>query len=113
MGELEGLIAAHWLRLKRNRPHGVLIFRAARIRAGVIEPIAGEPLPVRGRIAVFGERQVDARDGEAERAARAPYLVACVVGISRPDEPVEVLSAYAHPCASAWHLMLVNSAQER
>ena len=111
--ELVGKIASSRGRFKRNRAHGVLIMRAARIGAGMIEPVAGDPLQVRGRIAVFGERPAEVRDGEAERVARAPYLAACVVGAVEPDGPIEVLSAYAHPCASPWHLMLVDSAQER
>jgi len=98
-------------RFARNRPHGILIARLATLGAGVIEPVAGAPIPVRGRIAVFGERA----EGETktERSARAPYLAACLVGRAAADGPVEVLSAYAHPCAGAQHLMLVDSDLER
>ena len=100
-------------RFRRTRPHGVLIVRLASVRAGVLQPISGEAIPVRGRVAVFGE-SAEARPGDmAERAARAPYLAACVVGRARVDGPVEVLSAYAHPCAGEKHLMLVDSDMER
>ena len=55
MGELVEKIATAPPRLfKRTRPHSVLIARTGSIRAGLIEPIAGEVIPVRGRIAVFG-----------------------------------------------------------
>lgn len=94
-----------------TRPHGVLIARLEAIHSGALEPMAGDPIPVRGRIAVFGERA--GRGGSLADNARAPYLAACVVGRAEDDGPVEVLSAYAHPCASADHLMLVDSDYER
>ncbi len=81
LGELVARIetAAEW-RFAGTRPHGVLIFRAAAVGGGALRPIAGEIIPVRGRLAVFGERAEDGRETQAERSARAPYLVACVVG---------------------------------
>src|SRR5208283_5939682 len=95
-------------RFTRTRPHGVLIARIAAIGAGVLEPVSGSAIPVRGRLAVFAERADDGSATRAVRAARAPYLAACVLGRASPGEPVEVLSAYAHPCASERHLMLVE-----
>ncbi len=100
-------------RFTRTRPHGVLVVRAKTIGAGLLLPVSGEPIPVRGRLAVFGGRADGGRETRAERSARAPYLVACVVGRALEGEPVEVLSAYAHPCADDTHLMLVDSDMER
>ena len=62
---------------------------------------------------MFGERPSAVRDTPAERAARAPYLAACVLGRAAPNAPPEVLSAYLHPCVSEQHLMLVDSDLER
>lgn len=108
LGELMAKIAASPPgRFTRNRPHGVLVVRLSSVRNGVLQPVSGEPIAVRGRPAVFGE-QVG-----AERAARAPYLAACVVGQAEEGSPVEVLSAYVHPCAGDAHLMLVDSDMER
>ena len=114
LGELvEKIEAAPVRRFARTRPHGVLIVRAAKVGAGMLQPVAGEPIPVLGRLAVFGERPEPGREGTAERAIRAPYLAACVVGRADGDGPVQVLSAYAHPCAGDAHLMLVDSDMER
>ena len=116
LGELtERIGAASAGRFTRTRPHGVLIARIAAIGAGVLEPVSGSAIPVRGRLAVFAERADDGSATRTARAARAPYLAACVLGRASPGagEPVEVLSAYAHPCASERHLMLVDSDLER
>ena len=94
MGELVEKIATALPRLfKRTRPHSVLIARTGSIRAGLIEPIAGEVIPVRGRIAVFGERRDEEPGMRTGPSARAPYLAACVVGRAEDKGPVEVLSA--------------------
>ena len=114
LGELaERIAAADLRRFVRNRPHGILIARVAAIGDGVLEPLRGEAIPVRGRLAVFGERPGGGRETRGERAARAPYLAICIVGRAAAGEPVEVLSAYAHPCAAEAHLMLVDSDLER
>ncbi|MBN9560438.1 MAG: hypothetical protein J0H14_06865 [Alphaproteobacteria bacterium] len=100
-------------RFMRTRPHGVLIARVAAIGNGTLEPVAGEPIPVSGRLAVFGERAALDRDTPADRHVRAPYLAICVLGRAAPEESIEVLSAYAHPCAAERHLMLLDSNLER
>lgn len=114
LGELCARIAAlPDGRFVTTRPHGVLVARMAAVGGGTLTPLAGAAIPVRGRLAVFGERPAAMRDTKSERAARAPYLAACVVGRPAVGEPVAVLSAYVHPCASEKHLMLVDSDLER
>ena len=114
LGELKARIeAAREDRFLGTRPHGILIARVSAIAAGVLTPVAGDPIPVRGRLAVFGERSGSARLNSVQRAARAPWLVACVIGRAAAKEPVEALSAYAHPCADDDHLMLLDSDLER
>ncbi|MEA2731227.1 MAG: hypothetical protein QOF70_5702 [Acetobacteraceae bacterium] len=98
---------------KTHRPHGLLIAVVADASVGHIRPLRGEPIPVRGEIAIFGEREGHSRQTAAERRARSPYLAACVVGRAAADTPVEVLKAYLHPCVTAGHLMLVDSDLER
>jgi hypothetical protein len=112
-GVRERIAAAPASRFPRSRPHGVLIARVKGVGGGALQTLAGDTIPVRGRIAVFGERPGTARETLAERAARSPYLAACVLGCAAPDAPAEVLSAYLHPCVSERHLMLVDSDLER
>jgi hypothetical protein len=112
-GVLERIAAAPASRFPRSRPHGVLIARVKGVGGGALQTLAGDSIPVRGRIAVFGERPSTARQKPAERAARSPYLAACVLGRAVPDEPPGVLSTYLHPCVSERHLMLVDSDLER
>ena len=114
LGELTARIAdAAPLRFRHGRPHGVLIARVAAVGAGQLQPVSGAPMPVRGRLAVFGERAGGCRETGAARSARAPYLAACLIGRALEGEPVEVLCAYVHPCAGDAHLMLVDSEMER
>ena len=98
---------------RSHRPHGLLLTMAAEAAEGQIRPLRGEPIPVRGDIAIFGERDGHDQEATGDRRARSPYLAACVVGRAAPEEPVEVLKAYLHPCASAGHLMPVDSNLER
>ncbi|WP_158931460.1 hypothetical protein [Acidisphaera sp. S103] len=112
-GVLGRIAAAPASRFPRSRPHGVLIARMEGTGGGVLRTLAGEAIPVGGRIAVFGERPSTGREPPVERAARSPYLAACVLGRAAPDAPAEVLSAYLHPCVSERHLMLVDSDLER
>jgi hypothetical protein len=110
---LDRIAAAPASRFPRSRPHGVLIARVEGGGGGALRTLAGETIPVRSRIAVFGERPGTAREAPEERAARAPYLAACVLGRAAPDAPPEVLSAYLHPRVSEEHLMLIDSDLER
>ncbi len=98
---------------RSHRPHGLLVTMAAEAAEGQIRPLRGDPIPVRGEIAIFGERDGHGQESAGDRRARSPYLAACVVGRAGPDEPVEVLKAYLHPCASQGHLMPVDSNLER
>ena len=100
-------------RFRHTRPHGVLIARIKAIGDGVLEPVSGEPIRILGRLAVFAEHPAGTRDTRAERAARAPYLAACLLGRPSPEGDVQVLAAYAHPCAAEAHLMLLDSDLER
>ncbi|WP_159729476.1 hypothetical protein [Methylosinus sp. Ce-a6] len=95
----------------RNRPHGVLITTLEAVRQGELLPFSSAPIPVRGRISVFGEKAGGA--GRSAAGARAPYLAACLVGRAAENGPIEVLSAYVHPCVAKHHLMLVDSNFER
>ncbi|WP_024882350.1 hypothetical protein [Methylosinus sp. LW3] len=95
----------------RNRPHGVLITTLEAVREGELLPFSSPPIPVRGRISVFGEKAPGA--DRSAIGARAPYLAACVVGRATENGPIEALSAYVHPCAAKNHLMLVDSNYER
>src|SRR4051812_1252066 len=71
LGELkERIETAREGRFRGTRPHGILIARVSAIASGVLTPVVGEPIPVRGRLAVFGERSGSARLNSAERAAR-------------------------------------------
>ncbi len=98
---------------RSHRPHGLLVTMAAEAAEGQIRPLRGDPIPVRGEIAIFGERDGHGQEPAGDRRARSPYLAACVVGRAGPEEPVEVLKAYLHPCASPGHLMPVDSNLER
>lgn len=114
LDELKAKIAAaDPARFARNRPHGVLVARINAVDPGVLRPFAGEPIPVRGRLAIFAERPPAERGIEAESSARAPYLALIVFGRASAEAPVEALSAYAHPCADPGHGMLVDSDLER
>jgi hypothetical protein len=96
-----------------NRPRGVLIMVVADATRGSLRPLRREPLPVRGRIAIFGEREGHSRQTSEERRCRSHYLAACVVAQASAGGPVEVLKAYLHPCASAGYLMPMDSDLER
>jgi hypothetical protein len=100
-------------RFGRTRPHGVLILRLSAVRRGELVPLAGHPLPVLGRIAVPGEEPDADLAEDAPPPARAPYLAICLVARPAPREPVQMLSAYVHPCASSDRLLLVDSDLER
>ena len=94
-----------------TRPHGLLLIRLQDARGGKLIALNGQELPVVGRIAVYGERPED-EPGPAE-GARAPYLALCIVARPTPIDPVQLVSAYVHPCASMDRVMLVDSDLER
>ncbi len=98
---------------RSHRPHGLLLTIVVEAVEGQIQPLRGDPIPVLGEIAIFGERDGHGQEPAGDRRARSPYLAACVVGRAAPEGPVEVLKAYLHPCASATYLMPVDSNLER
>jgi len=104
--------APDW-QFKTTRPHGIFLSVINGVADGQLL-ISGElTIPVRGRIAVFGERDGYKRDTPAERSARAPYLAACLVARPKPSDPVCLMKAYVHPCISSRDLMLTDSNFER
>jgi hypothetical protein len=100
-------------RFKRTRPHGIVLAIAAGVGRGKILTRSGEPLPVRGRVSVFGEADGNDQEDSAGPLARPPYLAICLAGRPSADAPVTILRAYAHPSLSARHLMLVDNNLER
>ncbi|NPD66263.1 hypothetical protein HN018_23760 (plasmid) [Lichenicola cladoniae] len=98
---------------KTGRPHGILIAVVGDASAGLLQPSRGDPVAVRGEIAIFGEREGHSRQSVEDRRARSPYLAICVIGCPARGSSVEVLKAYLHPCISAGHLMPVDSNLER
>jgi uncharacterized protein YjiS (DUF1127 family) len=109
----ERIDAADEKRFGGSRPHGVLVFVAQGAAGGKIMTKHHPPLPVRGRIGIFGEREGHRAVGDAAPGRRAPYLAVCL--IARPDKTSkpEILKAYLHPCRSAAHLILLDSDHER
>ena len=94
-----------------TRPHGLLLIRVQDVLPGKLRALNGEEFPVVGRLAVFGERPED-EPGPAEDA-RSPYLALCIVARPTPIDPVQIVSAYVHLCASLQRVMLVDSDCER
>lgn len=47
---------------KSGRPHGVLITVVSDAAAGFLQPLHGDPIPVRGEIGIFGEREGHSRN---------------------------------------------------
>jgi hypothetical protein len=86
-----------------RRPHGMLIFVAADATAGFVRPLRGDAIPVRGQIAIFGEREGHSRQTTEERCSRSPYLAACVVrlaGRTATSSPIHPGSVPSSPCAA-------------
>ena len=100
-------------RFTGSRPHGVLVFVARGAVEGRILTKLHPPLPVRGKIAIFGEREGHRAARANQPCCRPPYLAICL--IARPDKnsQAEVLKAYLHPCRSAAHLIMLDSDYER
>ena len=98
---------------RSHRPHGLLVTMAVEAAEGQIRPLRGDPIPVRGEIAIFGERDGHGQEPAGDRRARSPYLAACVVGRATPDEPVEVLKGWLYARAAPGHFPAANSNLER
>ena len=105
--------AAPARQFKNTRPHGIFLTIINGVGDGQLLVSEGQTVPVRGRISMFGERDGYRRETVAERSARAPYLAACLVARPKTADPVCVMKAYVHPCASSCDLMLVDSNYER
>lgn len=90
-----------------SRPHGILLcnFHEIRNKEIYFDNDRISPLPVLGRIAVFGER---------EAANRHPYLAICLIGKPDRKSPYPaVLRVYAHPCLNWAKWALTDSILER
>jgi hypothetical protein len=98
-------------RYRHTRPHGLLLIRVKEVLPGRLRALNDEALPVVGRLAVFGEHPED-EPGPTEDA-RSPYLALCIVARPTPANPVQIVAAYVHPCASMQRVMLVDSDYER
>ncbi len=105
--------AAPARQFKNTRPHGIFLTIINGVGDGQLLVSEGQTVPVRGRISVFGERDGHRRETVAERSARAPYFAACLIGRPKMADPVCVMKAYVHPCASSRGLMLMDSNYER
>jgi len=105
--------AAPARQFKNSRPHAIFLTVINGVADGQLLVSEDLAVPVRGRISVFGERDGHRHESAAERSARAPYLAACLVARPKADDPVCLMKAYVHPCASARDLMLVDSNYER
>lgn len=102
---IEKVGAAPARQFKGTRPHGIFITVINGVANGQLLVSEDLAVPVRGRISVFGERDGRTRETTAERSARAPYLAACLVARPKATDPVCLMKAYVHPCASSRDLM--------
>jgi hypothetical protein len=107
---IDAITTAPTERFARTRPHGLFLVRLADVRGQELITLSGHVLPVLGRVAVFGEAPEDELDPPG---VRAPSLALCLLARPSPLEPVQVCSAYVHPCASSDRVMLVDSDLER
>ncbi len=92
-----------WPRM--SRPHGMLVFAAARIEAEVIVSASGARLAVEGPVAVFGPGRGNMRTG--------PFIMAVLVASLDGCAPPVPMKAYAQPCWSAEDILPLDSARER
>lgn len=90
---------------KGRRPHGVLMFTAARIEGEVIVAASGARVAVEGPIAVFGPGRGTTRIG--------PFIVAVLVASPDGYAPPGPVKAYAQPCWLAEDILPVDSSHER
>lgn len=93
----------HWP--KMTRPHGVLVFVAARIEGEAIIAASGARLAVEGPVAVFGPGWGSRRTG--------PFIVAVLVASPDGCAPPVPMKAYAQPCWSAEDILPLDSGRER
>lgn len=94
---------ARWPR--GRRPHGVLVFVAARIEGEALVAASGASVAVEGPISVFGPGRGWVR--------RGPFVVAVLVASPDGHTPPVPLEAYAHPCWSNDDMLPVDSTHER
>ncbi len=92
-----------WPRM--SRPHGVLVFVAARIEGEVVVSASGVRLVVEGPVAVFGPGRGSRRTG--------PFIVAVLVASPDGRAPPVPMKAYVQPCWSAEDILPLDSARER
>ena len=92
-----------WPRM--TRPHGVLVFVAARIEGEVIVAASGARLAVEGPVAVFGPGRGSRRTG--------PFIVAVLVVSPDGRAPPVPMKAFAQPCWSAEDILPLDSGCER
>ncbi len=107
-GQLDDLVGRVRLRARwpdGRRPHGVLVFIAARIEDDVIVAVSGARLTVEGPIAVFGPGTGKMRHG--------PFVVAVLVASPDGRAPLVPLKGYAHPCWTPSDMLPVDSSHER
>ncbi len=102
---LIGRIKARPVWPRGRRPHGVLVFTAARIEGADLVAASGARVTVAGPIGVFGP----GRGGNRHRPFLAAVLIASPDGIA----PFMPLQAYAHPCWSGSDMLPLDSAHER
>jgi hypothetical protein len=105
--------AAPARQFKNTRPHGIFLTVINGVADGQLLVSEDLVVPVRGKISMFGERDGHSRETMAERSARAPYFATCLIARPKEADPVCVMKAYVHPCASSRDLMLVDSNYER
>jgi len=92
-----------WPRM--SRPHGALVFVAARIEGEVIVAASGARLAVEGPVAVFGPGRGSTRTG--------PFIVAVLVASPDGRAPPVPMKAFAQPCWSAEDILPLDSSRER
>ena len=102
---LIGRIKARPVWPRGRRPHGVLVFTAARIEGADLVAASGARVTVAGPIGVFGP----GRGSNRHRPFLAAVLIASPDGIA----PFMPLQAYAHPCWSGSDMLPLDSAHER
>jgi len=107
-GQLEillGCLGSRQCWPRMSRPHGVLVFVAARIEGDVIVAASGARLAVEGPVAVFGPGWGNVRTG--------PFIVAVLVASPDGRTPPLPMKAFAQPCWSGEDILPLDSGRER